>query len=310
MTDLEVRGADGVPIAVRDHGGDGPPILLLHGLSQNLAAWSLMVPPLTARHRVVSLDLRDHGRSGSGPWHWPAVLEDVERVVEGTGLDRPALVGHSLGGMVAALLGAQGGSWSAAVNLDGHVDGRPGDWAGTDPEVGQWRATQLQEIGARMMARGPMDDQTLAAAREAAVQGAMAMGLPGPAAAELWDRSVIRDGDVHTQQPTTEKMAEVLRAIGELDLHDVYRRSQCPVLVVHATVRPSLPPLPGIPEWAEEHLATVSRGIDLALDRLAGEVEHVTVARIAATHGLVLEAADEVAELVSRFVTESAGVVR
>src|SRR5688500_1388033 len=116
---------DGVDLAVRDHGGTGPPILLIHGAGQTLSDWSAMAPHLTARHRVIAMDLRNHGRSGSGPWAWDAVLGDVAAVVDHFRLERPAVVGHSLGGMIAAMYGERFAPCRAAVNLDGHGLGSP-----------------------------------------------------------------------------------------------------------------------------------------------------------------------------------------
>lgn len=78
-------------------------IVLLHGFGGNALHWTSFAPLLTDRFRVVALDLRCHGRSGDGPWQWDLLVEDVERVLDHLQLDRPAVVGHSPGGGVAAL---------------------------------------------------------------------------------------------------------------------------------------------------------------------------------------------------------------
>jgi pimeloyl-ACP methyl ester carboxylesterase len=175
-----------VPVAVRDHGGDGPPVLLLHGAGGNLAHWSTLAPALTARHRVVAVDLRGHGRSGDGPWDWHAVCADLDAVVAELGLDNPAVVGHSLGGLVAvewarrqagdAQAGrADGAGWEggdrraggcrAVVNLDGHpaltrVEQCPGLEAGRAAELlGQLSAAfdAVQAAMAAPMAAGTVE---------------------------------------------------------------------------------------------------------------------------------------------------------
>ena len=119
-------------IAVRDHGGDGPPVLLLHGAGGNLLQWAGFAPLLTPTHRVVTMDLRGHGRSEDVPWAWDGALDDVEAVVEHLALGSPAVVGHSLGGMLAGAWARRHPDCPAAVSLDGHrsVDTDPANYSG------------------------------------------------------------------------------------------------------------------------------------------------------------------------------------
>jgi pimeloyl-ACP methyl ester carboxylesterase len=105
-------------IAVRDYGGDGPPVLLVHGLGGDMSAWDVVAPLLNGR--VVALDLRGHGKSGDGPWDWDAVLDDLEAVADHLGLTNPAVVGHSLGGILAGMWARRHPDCPAAVSLDGH----------------------------------------------------------------------------------------------------------------------------------------------------------------------------------------------
>ncbi|GCE29644.1 hypothetical protein KDA_51280 [Dictyobacter alpinus] len=55
-----------ISIAVRDFGGNGLPVVLLHGGGRNLCDWHRTVPFLSTYHRVVALDFLQHLAKGSG----------------------------------------------------------------------------------------------------------------------------------------------------------------------------------------------------------------------------------------------------
>jgi pimeloyl-ACP methyl ester carboxylesterase len=101
----DVPVGDGATIHVVER-GSGPALLLLHGMMLSSDIWVHQFTDLAARHRVVAVDLRGHGRSTAGnrPWTIETMADDLRAVVDALDLRRCLLVGHSMGGMVALAL--------------------------------------------------------------------------------------------------------------------------------------------------------------------------------------------------------------
>ena len=97
------RDLAGVPTAVLE-GGDGPPVVLLHGQGEFAATWMRVIPELASRHRVVAPDLPGHGASGvgDGDLDRDRVLAWLDDLIAQTCATPPVLVGHLLGGAIAA----------------------------------------------------------------------------------------------------------------------------------------------------------------------------------------------------------------
>ena len=92
----------GIPTAVLE-GGDGPPVVLLHGPIANGLHWLRVIPALTRRHRVVVPDLPGQGETGqTAGGTREEVLEWLDALVEETCEGPAAVVGVTLGGAVAA----------------------------------------------------------------------------------------------------------------------------------------------------------------------------------------------------------------
>lgn len=83
--------------------GDGPPIVLLHGWPQTSYAWRKVIPALAERFLVVAPDLRGMGHSDkpASGYDMRTVATDIYELVQTLGLERPYLVGHDWGGLVA-----------------------------------------------------------------------------------------------------------------------------------------------------------------------------------------------------------------
>nr|WP_246326949.1 alpha/beta fold hydrolase [Burkholderia guangdongensis] len=85
--------------------GDGPAVIILHGLFGSGGNWRTVARALAPRHRVYCVDLRNHGNS---PWSdsmdYLAMAEDVRALIESQRLSSPTVVGHSMGGKTAMAL--------------------------------------------------------------------------------------------------------------------------------------------------------------------------------------------------------------
>lgn len=106
-------------LAHETHGrDDGSPVVLVHGMTESRRAWDPLVADLGATFRLLLVDLRGHGESGvTGPYDTVTYAQDVIETMTATGFDDAAVVGHSLGGIVATAVAALGGA-SRVVNID------------------------------------------------------------------------------------------------------------------------------------------------------------------------------------------------
>jgi len=97
---------DGVEIAY-DVTGSGPPLVLVHGITQCRQMWDPLIVDLASDHTVVAIDMRGHGASGRAATYDNRVMaDDVAAVLATEGLDAPLLVGHSMGGIVVTACAA------------------------------------------------------------------------------------------------------------------------------------------------------------------------------------------------------------
>lgn len=95
----------GGPVRVAEYGGDGPLILLVHGLGGSIENWDVAGPLLTASGRVVAVDLIGFGDSEPRDRR-PSVDDNaglVAEVIQLLGHDRATLVGNSMGGLVSMI---------------------------------------------------------------------------------------------------------------------------------------------------------------------------------------------------------------
>jgi N-formylmaleamate deformylase len=90
-------------------GGCKPPVVLLHGLTGSGACWIPLARGLKGEYDVVMPDARGHGNSSTplNEYRYEDHASDVVGLIQGLGLVAPVLLGHSMGGMTAALVASQ-----------------------------------------------------------------------------------------------------------------------------------------------------------------------------------------------------------
>lgn len=105
--DLPAQAPDQAAVHARI-GGEGPPVLLLHGFPQNLHEWAHVAPWLARTHTVVCADLRGYGGSGKplprgdmGNYSFRAMAGDLLRAMDTLGFERFHVIGHDRGARVA-----------------------------------------------------------------------------------------------------------------------------------------------------------------------------------------------------------------
>ena len=82
--------------------GDGPPLLMVHGIGARHKTWQGFVDNLKSDFQCISFDLRGHGESPVPPTPYTLddLVNDVEALRVKLGIDRMHIIGHSLGGMI------------------------------------------------------------------------------------------------------------------------------------------------------------------------------------------------------------------
>ncbi len=135
---------DGVSLRY-DRAGSGPAVLLIHGWTCNRTFWQHQVTALRDRFTVITVDLRGHGESSRAKKGYtiPAMAGDLEMLIRTLNVPQVALVGWSMGGLIAQELARRLGARVSALAL---VCTTPGGLA--DPKAPDFDQARLDETRA------------------------------------------------------------------------------------------------------------------------------------------------------------------
>lgn len=130
--------ANGIRIHYWRTGGDKPPLILAHGSSDDGLCWTNFAQELTADFDVIMPDARGHGLTDPPSENEPAdvQVDDLKGLIDELHLDKPIVMGHSMGASAAAWFGAKYPDVARAIVLEDpgllpRTGGRGGD---NDPE--------------------------------------------------------------------------------------------------------------------------------------------------------------------------------
>lgn len=111
FTPYRYRSADGrLDLFARLYPGDGPALLLMHGLTRNSADFDPVIPHLAGRYRLIVADQRGRGLSDHdgdpGNYRPDVYSADMFRLLDGLGVEKAGLIGTSMGGLMAMMMAA------------------------------------------------------------------------------------------------------------------------------------------------------------------------------------------------------------
>ncbi|GAA4570094.1 alpha/beta hydrolase [Micromonospora coerulea] len=287
------EGFEEVDVATTDttihgrRGGDGPPVLLLHGMPETHLMWHRVAPRLAERFTVVATDLRGFGDSGkppSTPDHAPYSMRQVAReqveVMRLLGYDRFAVVGHDRGARCAYRMALDHpDTVTRLAVLDIVPTGDAFGRADMDFSLGFW-------LWSFLAAPEPVPERLVGQAPEVIVDYMLDSLSEVPDAFP----TAVRAEYVAKLSPadTIHAICEQYRAAAGLDYqHDEadrgHRRIQCPVLALWSHAGP-------VASWYEP------------LEVWRGWADQVDGGPVAAGHFLPEEAPDETARQLLAFL--------
>ena len=232
-----VTGHDGTRIAYRDHGGEGRPLVLLHGGGANLVSMDQWADRIGPNRRTVAIDIRSCGQSGD-PAHFRLTdaAIDIATVARSLDLGAVDVVGHSLGGFVAGFYGGDHPE-ARVVSIDGFGPGMI--TIGSEVDRAEFRAFQTEMLGSFMAMTAPPEkgDRTWRDAQVDMISEIFPrIGYTAPNGRAMAERNFVAlDDGTFRRHPSRQLFTDAFADDGELDVLRMYRTVRCPTLIIRCT---------------------------------------------------------------------------
>lgn len=261
-------------------GGEGPPVLLLHGFPETHACWYRIAPELASAHRVVAPDLRGYGASEAPPggprgegYTKREMAAELVRLMADLGHERFAVVGHDRGARVAyrlALDHPERVTRAALLNVVPTIE--QFERMGAGPSLGYWTWYLLAQPA-------PFPERLLRAEPSAVLDHVFATWTSDPDAIAADRREAYRQA---LTPSTAAAMCADFRASFHLDReHEADdraagRRIACPVLVITGADEMQLADAADVwRAWTSDLTATRVPGGHFNPEEAAGELSEI-----------------------------------
>lgn len=205
-----------------DWGGDGTPILALHGLASSAHWYDILAPLLRTRFRIVAPGQRGHGQTtqATDGYGWHSVASDAVSFLDALGIDKAIVFGHSWGGNVAVSTAAHFPERVKALVM---IDG--GFFSPQMLPGATWEAFSQR--------LAPRDVSGTRAEFLARMRGQLAVCWNDEIKRIVQTMVYEKDGQIYDiLRP--ENQAQVIRAMWDDPASDAWHRIKCPALIIPA----------------------------------------------------------------------------
>jgi pimeloyl-ACP methyl ester carboxylesterase len=222
---------NGIELSVAEYGKSGPPLVLLHGIGSRYVSWWPVIGPLADHFRLIIPDLRGHGDSDKPETGYLFVdyADDLDGLLAAFGIDRPCILGHSLGALTALTWASIHLAKAAKIVLE-------------DPPATNGHGDTEMLEGWRVLSSGTIDE-AVAVYRQR---------FPEWTEEERYRRAI---SITSTAPGVFQDLIDAIRSGGYADWIELSKDIETPVLIVYGEIEHGSSTLPEVVAQFEQTLA-------------------------------------------------------